>query len=144
MSIGEKVRNGKEMIDIHIINFTHPLTEEQLVAIEKMIGKKVSKVIQITSQIDVNRLLVEQVEAMIEEVGLTAEEWQSLPLLINLPSLNYSTTVMLALLHGRMRYFPATIRLRPVTGAIPLRFEVAEIVNLQEVRERGRVQRELR
>ena len=144
MSIGEKVRNGKEMIDIHIINFTHPLTEEQLVAIEKMIGKKVSKVIQITSQIDVNRLLVEQVEAMIEEVGLTAEEWQSLPLLINLPSLNYSTTVMLALLHGRMRYFPATICLRPVTGAIPLRFEVAEIVNLQEVRERGRVQRELR
>ncbi len=144
MSIGEKVRNGKEMIDIHIINFTHPLTEEQLVAIEKMIGKKVSKVIQITSQIDVNRLLVEQVEAMIEEVGLTAEEWQSLPLLINLPSLNYSTTVMLALLHGRMRYFPATICLRPVTGAIPPRFEVAEIVNLQEARERGRVQRESR
>jgi hypothetical protein len=144
LSIGEKVRNGKEMIDIHIINFTHPLTEEQLVAIEKMIGKKVSKVIQITSQIDVNRLLVEQVEAMIEEVGLTAEEWQSLPLLINLPSLNYSTTVMLALLHGRMRYFPATICLRPVTGAIPPRFEVAEIVNLQEARERGRVQRESR
>ena len=144
MSIGEKLRNGKEMIDIHIINFTHPLTEEQLAQIDKIAGKKTAKVTQITSQIDTNRLLVEQVEAMVEEVGLTAEEWQSLPLLINLPSLNYSTAVMLALLHGRMGYFPATIRLRPVTGAIPLRFEVAEIVNLQEVRERGRVQRELR
>jgi hypothetical protein len=144
LSIGEKVRNGKEMIDIHIINFTHPLTEEQLVAIEKMIGKKAAKVIQITFQIDVNRLLVEQVEARVEEVGLTGEEWQSLPLLINLPSLNYSTAVILALLHGRMGYFPATIRLRPVTGAIPPRFEVAEIVNLQEARERGRVQRESR
>jgi hypothetical protein len=144
LSIGEKLRNGKEMIDIHIINFTHPLTEEQLAQIDKIAGKKTAKVTQITSQIDTNRLLVEQVEAMVEEVGLTAEEWQSLPLLINLPSLNYSTAVMLALLHGRMGYFPATIRLRPVTGAIPLRFEVAEIVNLQEVRERGRVQRELR
>ncbi|MDD2510963.1 MAG: CRISPR-associated protein Csx15 [Syntrophomonas sp.] len=144
MSIGEKLRNGKEMIDIHIINFTHPLTEEQLAQIDKIAGKKTAKVTQITSQIDTNRLLVEQVEAMVEEVGLTAEEWQSLPLLINLPSLNYSTAVMLALLYGRMGYFPATIRLRPVTGAIPLRFEVAEIVNLQEVRERGRVQRELR
>ncbi len=129
---------------MHIINLTHPLTEEQLVAIEKMMGKKASKVIQVTSQIDVNQSLVEQVEALIGEVGLTAEEWQSLPLLINLPSLNYSTAVMLALLHGRMGHFPATIRLRPVTGAIPPRFEVAEIVNLQEVRERGRAQRELR
>ncbi len=144
MSIGEKLRNGKEMIDIHIINFTHPLTEEQLAQIDKIAGKKTAKVTQITSQIDTNRLLVEQVEAMVEEVGLTAEEWQSLPLLINLPSLNYSTAVMLALLHGRMRYFPATICLRPVTGAIPPRFEVAEIVNLQEARERGRVQRESR
>ena len=144
MSIGEKVRNGKEMIDIYIINFTHPLTEEQLAQIEKIAGKKAAKIIQVASQIDTDQLLVEQVEAMVEEVGLTAEEWQSLPLLINLPSLNYSTAVMLALLHGRMGYFPATIRLRPATGAIPLCFEVAEIVNLQEVRERGRVQRESR
>jgi hypothetical protein len=47
---------------------------------------------------------------------------------------------MLALLHGKIGYFQAIIRLCPVTGAIPPRFEVAEIVNLQEVRETKRIE----
>jgi len=73
-------------------------------------------------------------------VGLNAEQCLSLPLLINLPALIYNTAVMLALLHGKIGYFQAIIRLCPVTGAIPPRFEVAEIVNLQEVRETKRIE----
>jgi hypothetical protein len=78
---------------------------------------------------------------MIDHAGLTSEEWQTKPILINLPSLNYSAAIMLALLHGRMGYFPAILRLKPEPGIIPPRFEVAEILNLQEIREKARNKR---
>jgi hypothetical protein len=49
--------------------------------------------------------------------------------------------VLLAELHGRCGYFPAAVRLRPVPDSVPPRFEVAEIVNLQAVREKARGRR---
>jgi len=41
-----------------------------------------------------------------------------------------------------MGYFPPVVRLRPVEGSIPRRFEVAEILDLQALREQARTQRE--
>jgi len=78
---------------------------------------------------------------MLDRTGLTSVEWQTKPLLVNLPSLNYSAAAMLAQLHGRMGYFPSILRLRPVTDSIAPRFEVAEILNLQAMRERAREKR---
>jgi hypothetical protein len=40
-----------------------------------------------------------------------------------------------------MGYFPATLRLRPVAETTPPQFEVAEIINLQAVRDRARQMR---
>ncbi|MCS7301391.1 MAG: CRISPR-associated protein Csx15 [Fimbriimonadales bacterium] len=51
---------------------------------------------------------------------------------------------LLAELHGRMGYFPPVLRLRPVEGAVPPRFEVAEILNLQQIRDTARSQRAVR
>jgi hypothetical protein len=45
---------------------------------------------------------------------------------------------LLAELHGRMGYFPTCIRMRPVAGARPPRYEVAEALDLQTVRDRAR------
>jgi hypothetical protein len=53
----------------------------------------------------------------------------------------FRRATLLAHLHGRMGYFPAIVRLRPIAGATPPRFEVAEIINLQDVREAARVKR---
>ena len=47
----------------------------------------------------------------------------------------------LAELHGRMGYFPASGRRRPLAGSLPPRFEVAEIINLQAVRDQARLRR---
>ena len=55
--------------------------------------------------------------------------------------LNYSAAVVLAQVHGRSGYFPPVLRLRPVRDEIPPRFEVAEILNLQVMRERAREKR---
>jgi hypothetical protein len=126
---------------MQILNFAHPLAEEQLAKIEDLAGKKISGVINIDSQIDTTKPIEEQIAAMLDRTGLTSVEWQTKPLLVNLPSLNYSAAAMLAQLHGRMGYFPSILRLRPVTDSIAPRFEVAEILNLQAMRERAREKR---
>ncbi len=126
-----------------ILNFAHPLTDEHLAQIERLTGQKPERVIVINSQIDPQQPLAPQVAAMADAAGLTPKEWQTLPLLINPPSLNFSAVALIAELHGRMGYFPPCIRMRPVVGpdgqrVVPPRFEVAEILNLQEIRDRAR------
>ncbi|RMH05449.1 MAG: hypothetical protein D6704_09520, partial [Nitrospirae bacterium] len=79
--------------------------------------------------------------AMADAAGLTSGQWQSAPLLINLPALNYSAGLLIAELHGRMGYFPTCLRMRPVKDALPPRFEVAEIMNLQSLRDEARKRR---
>ena len=75
---------------MQILNFAHPLAEEQLAKIEDLAGKKISGVINIDSQIDTTKPIEEQIAAMLDRTGLTSVEWQTKPLLVNLPSLNYS------------------------------------------------------
>jgi hypothetical protein len=48
---------------------------------------------------------------------------------------------LLAELHGRCGYFPSCLRMRPVAGARPPRYEVAEVLNLQAVRDAARGRR---
>ena len=84
------------------------------------------------------RPFAEQVRELVDGIGLTPEQWQTVPLLINPPAYNYVAVLLLAELHGRMGYFPACLRLRPVEDAVPPRFEVAEILNLQKVRNGAR------
>jgi hypothetical protein len=62
-------------------------------------------------------------------------------LLINSPSLNFVAVVLLAELHGRCGYFPAHLRLRPVQGSLPPQYEVAEVLDLQALRDAARQKR---
>ncbi|HPD40822.1 MAG TPA: CRISPR-associated protein Csx15 [Anaerolineae bacterium] len=124
-----------------LLNFSHPLTAEQLTRVMALLGSPVSRVLDVPTHFDPVQPFLPQITALVEGIGLTPTEWQTLPLLINPPSLNVITATLLAELHGRMGYFPAILRLRPVAGSLPPRFEVAEIINLQAVREAARVQR---
>ncbi|MGB9667249.1 MAG: CRISPR-associated protein Csx15 [Candidatus Cryosericum sp.] len=124
-----------------IINFAHPLTDDQRKDVEREIGSPVDRVIMVDSQIDTTAPLVPQVSAWLDGLPLQPEEWQSEPLLVILPSLSYSVAVLLAELHGRTGYFPAIIRLRPAQNAVVPRFDVGEIINLQTVREDARIAR---
>jgi len=78
---------------------------------------------------------------LVDQSGLSLAEWQTLSLLINPPALNFSAVTLLAELHGRCGYFPAHLRMRPVQGALPPRYEVAEIVDLRAVRDEARRKR---
>jgi len=60
---------------------------------------------------------------------------------VNLPSLTPIAGLLLAELHGRAGYFPAVVRLRPASGSTPPQYEVAELLNLQAVRDGARAGR---
>lgn len=124
-----------------VINFSHPLTQEQVAQAEALTGQKVERVVEVRAQFDHEQSFAPQVRALVDQVNLTAEEWQTDPLLVNPPSLHVIAAALLAELHGRMGYFPSILRLRPVAGSNPPQFEVAEILNLNDIRERARAAR---
>ncbi len=124
-----------------LLNFSHPLTSDHLRQIEALTGRQVERVIEIHSQIDPQQPLVPHVTALADQAGLSPAEWQTLPLLVNPPSLNFIAMALLAELHGRCGYFPTLLRLRPVQGSLPPQYEVAEVLDLQALRDAARQRR---
>jgi hypothetical protein len=124
-----------------ILNFSHPLTNEQRAQIEALAKTSVEEVRTIPVQIDQADLLEPQITAIVNAVGLSSEDWQTLPLLINPPGYAPAAFVLLAELHGRIGHFPSLIRLRPKPGPITT-YEVAELLNLQAIREEARLRRQ--
>ncbi|MEO9027211.1 MAG: CRISPR-associated protein Csx15 [Ktedonobacteraceae bacterium] len=117
-----------------ILNVTHPLTDEQRAQIEVLAGASVEEIRTIPVQIDQTQALEAQIRVIIDEMQISSQEWQTCSLLINPPGYAPAAFVLLAELHGRIGHFPALIRLRSKTGSLP-GYEVAELVNLQAVRE---------
>ena len=126
---------------MHILNFSHPLTEQHIAQIEAMTKLKVSAVRDVRVQFDPNADFTPQVVAMVDSLNISPEAWQTEGYLIVLPSLNYIAAVLLAELHGRMGRFPTILRQRPVPDALVTTYEVAEIINLDTVRNAARTRR---
>jgi hypothetical protein len=124
-----------------LINFSHPLNERQLQWIAERIGQDVERVLEVPTQVDVSSPVADQVRALVDSAGLSPREWQTTPLLIVPPGLSPVACVLLAELHGRCGYFPPVVRIAPNASTVPPVFEVAEIVNLQQVREQARARR---
>lgn len=124
-----------------LLNFSHPLTVEQIGRVESLTEQKVDQVIALSVQFDNDKPFELQLQELTTKIQLTSDEWQTKPILVNLPSLNIIAALLLAELHGRMGYFPPVLRLRPIVNTIPTQFEVAEILNLQNVRETARKER---
>jgi len=121
-----------------IVNFTHPLTDAQLAQIAALTKAEPARVIQAMAQFDDQQPYAAQAADLVAQVDLSPEEWQTTPILVVPPALNFIAALVLAELHGRMGYFPAVVRLRPVPDAVPRRYEVAEILDLQGVRDAAR------
>ncbi len=121
-----------------LLNFAHPLTPSHLKRLEELTGQVITRVVEIKTHFDDNVSFAEQIQALVESVGLSSGEWQITPLLINPPSLNVIAVLLMVELHGRCGYFPPAIRLRLRPGQIPPAYEVAEILNLQQLREQAR------
>jgi hypothetical protein len=123
-----------------ILNFSHPLTQEQRALIESLANTPIDEVRTIPVQINQSEPLDAQIVAIVDSIALASKEWQTYLLLINPPGYALAAFVLLAELHGRIGHFPSLIRLRPKSGPIII-FEVAELLNLQAIREAARKSR---
>lgn len=124
-----------------LLNLTHPLTPAQRQQIEALTGQPIARQIEIMPQFDEQQPFAPQVQALVAQVDLTPAQWQGEPILVALPALNFIAALVLAELHGRMGYFPPVVRTKPVPDAVPRRYEVAEILDLQATRDRARSRR---
>lgn len=124
-----------------LLNFSHPLTANQLAELEKLSGQKVERTLEFPVQFRHADPFAPQLEELMARIPLSSIEWQTEPIMIVPPALNFIAVALLAELHGRMGYFPPVVRLRPVEGSLPPRYEVAEVINLQEIRDQARKKR---
>ena len=124
-----------------ILNFSHPISDDQTKDIESLTGQEIERIYEIPVQFDNQESFIKQLKELMSELPLTSNQLQTESILIILPALNFITGILLAELHGRMGYFPSIVRIRPVSGSLPPRFEVAEILNLQEIRDLARATR---
>ncbi|MCX7791522.1 MAG: CRISPR-associated protein Csx15 [Chloroflexaceae bacterium] len=123
-----------------VLNYSHPLTEAQLATVAGIVGEA-PEVRDLASQIDRARPLAEVARDLADAAGLTSQEWQTLPLALNPPALAPVALALVAEIHGRIGHFPAILNVRPIEGSVPTRYEVAEVVNLQALRDAARMRR---
>jgi hypothetical protein len=126
---------------VHVLNFSHPLTERQLAQLAAQLGTMPERIVPVHVQFDLEAGFVEQVISMVDDLGIGTDAWQGEAWVVVPPSLNYITAALLAELHGRMGHFPALVRLRPVPGGLVTEYEVAELINLEQVRQQARTRR---
>lgn len=124
-----------------LLNFSHPLTAAQMLQTEALAGQPIQRVIELPVQFDNDAPFLPQLAALAAKIPLSPAELQTESILVNLPALNFIAGLLLAELHGRMGYFPSILRFRPEPDALPPRYEVSEILNLQAVRNAARTHR---
>lgn len=115
-----------------LINFARPIDMQQKEQLEHFLGAEIDETIEVSGQLQDDQPYLPQVRKMINAAGLTPEEWQSLPLVINIHPFAPAAAAVLAWLHGLRGYFPEVVRMarNEQTG----HFEVVEVLRLQSVR----------
>lgn len=138
----EQMRHGS-MREIVVINFSgHPLTPDQKHQIEEMENGFIGEVIEIPLHFDPTQSMKFQIERAIESINLTKDEWSSQNLYLVLPGLAPGGAAVLAYIHGLRGSFPKVIWIYQ-NPEDRTRFDVAQILNLQDLRDTAREKRTL-
>ena len=124
-----------------LLNFSHPLSAEQLLLAESLVSSKFTSIIDIKTHLDHQTSFPSQVKKLVSDISLTSQQWQNSKILLVPPSLSIVSCILLSELHGRMGYVPAVLRVKPVPGSTPPVFEPAEVLNLQAIRDASRENR---
>jgi hypothetical protein len=121
-----------------LINFSHPLDDTDRSRIEELTGGKV-EVKNITTHFENEVPFTEQSQALMNSIDIHPYGWEGGNILINPPGQSVIAATLIAHMHGLMGHFPRILRMKPTTKAnYKKRFEVAEIIDLLEVRDDAR------
>jgi len=133
--------SGDLTVALTVVNFTHPLHHAHLHAIERLADMPIGRVLEVPAHFDPQQSFVHQARQLVDRVGLSRQDWQTVPLVVNLPALNVIAALVLAELHGRCGFFPAVLDLRPDPRSPVPSFRLVEILDLQQVRSTARGRR---
>ncbi len=130
----------RRMFDIRggtrvLINFGRSISGPQMRQLQALLGAPIYEVINVAPDLDDSRPYGPQIQEKVRQAGLTAEEWATLPLLVNVHPFAPATAVLLGILHGLHGHFPELIRMRRVGDTNE--FEVAELLRPQPLRDRA-------
>ena len=119
-----------------LVSFCRPMDSTQLEQLSGLLGEEIDEFINVAYSLANDKPYLAQVRAMIDQVGFTPDEWQSLPLVVNVHPLAPAAAAVLSWLHGLRGHFPDVVRLaqNEHTG----NFEVVEVLRLQSVRNETR------
>jgi len=115
-----------------LINFSLPLNQGQLRQAESLLRESIDQVINFPIHLDSDLPILPQFKIAMKEFPLPAEKVRIEPVVVILPAANYLAALILAELHAWMDYFPIILRIRMQPYSLPPRYEVAELINLQE------------
>lgn len=121
-----------------ILNFSHPLTEIQKKEIEELSGQTIETIYDVPVHFENDQSYKEQLLNLVKTLPVDGHTLQTEVLIINLPSYNVIAAELLAWLHGQMGYFPAILRIKPLSDQVPHTYRTAEIINLQSLRDQAR------
>jgi hypothetical protein len=123
---------------IIVLNFYELLAGHVVEQIEKLTKEDEVKVVNLIPYFDVRDDLIGQVKSQIEKVSEMVPGWRRENVLVQLPNNPIAAAVILAELEGQLGYLPAIVRLQPVKGAFPFRYEVAEVIHIEKIRASAR------
>jgi hypothetical protein len=109
-----------------VLNFGSPLYPAHVRRIQRLAGTPVRQVIDIDARaIRDDEPLPQQVVALVDEAGLTPEEWAATSWVVHLPPNGAVAGALLVELYRRLGRFPALLRVLPYGGV--------EIVDLADI-----------
>ena len=119
---------------VNLLNFNHPIMDKQLNKLNQQTSVQTYEVKNIPVQLDVREPFVQQVNNLLVELDKEYKgRWKKEQFLVNLPSLNFITALMLIKLHKRMGHYPKIIRMARDEKSLAPKFEVVELIDLDSV-----------
>ncbi|GCE14209.1 CRISPR-associated protein Csx15 [Tengunoibacter tsumagoiensis] len=111
-----------------LINFSHPLSPETKQQIFQSIADVEIRAVVV--QINHDLSMASQISKIVDSTALSGDEWRN-DLYVIMPGYAPAATVLLAAIAGRHGRLPFLVALRPVPGATPMRYELADAVDLE-------------
>ena len=137
--IAEMFQQSSTMYTIIVINLSgHPLTEEQQLQLSHK-GYYIEELIEMPAHFT-KEGIVPQIDRLLEQIGLTLEEWQSKQIVLLPSGLSAPTLALIARIHGLRGNFPDIIWVQPSPTHAGT-FIIGEYVELQILRDQARAER---
>jgi len=127
-----------------ILNFSHELTDKQEESIRKLTNTSdeewnKSKTYRVKCYINIEKNLDDQIDEILSNIP---DMWTNNRILVVPPPIAHSAIMILLGIYSKCGFFPETIRIKKRKGSTPPEYVVAEIIALQEFKDRMRAKRQ--